>query len=136
MASAKTLPSSGGVGGTCPSSASTRRSQLGSIAPTVCKQLLTAGLIGTGLCAMLPAAGNGRFPDGGVVPRAYILIAAAANDAMHLHGSMLRTRMVLNHRIYYQLLKQDLLISFEPLLPSQAWRACVSCVLLAVSLKP
>ena len=29
--------------------------------------------------------------------------------------------MVLNHRIYYQLLKHDLLISFEPLLPSQAW---------------
>ena len=28
--------------------------------------------------------------------------------------------MVLNHRLYYQLLKHDLLISFEPLLPSQA----------------
>ncbi|CAE6932515.1 unnamed protein product [Symbiodinium natans] len=32
---------------------------------------------------------------------------------------MVATRMVLNHRIYYQLLKHDLLISFEPLLPSQ-----------------
>lgn len=32
---------------------------------------------------------------------------------------MVATRMILNHRIYYQLLKHNLLISFEPLLPSQ-----------------
>ena len=32
---------------------------------------------------------------------------------------LFRARMVLNHRLYYQLLKHDLLISFEPLLPSQ-----------------
>lgn len=32
---------------------------------------------------------------------------------------MIAARMVLNHRLYYQLLKHDLLISFEPLLPSQ-----------------
>lgn len=32
---------------------------------------------------------------------------------------MVATRMILNHRLYYQLLKHNLLISFEPLLPSQ-----------------
>jgi len=32
---------------------------------------------------------------------------------------MVATRMVLNHRVYYQLLKHDMLISFEPLLPSK-----------------
>ena len=36
---------------------------------------------------------------------------------------LFRARMVLNHRLYYQLLKHDLLISFEPLLPSQVHRS-------------
>ena len=64
--------------------------------------------LAAGLCALLPAASDGCVPHGGVgPPRPKAMLPRCPRI------NLPRTRMVLNHRIYYQLLKHDLLISFD-----------------------
>ena len=65
--------------------------------------------LAAGLCSLLPAASDGCVPYGGVGPPKPNARLFGVIESCNIP----RTRMVLNHRIYYQLLKHDLLISFD-----------------------